>query len=356
MPARVDATAKFLLFLGDAQEAGMIKTAIGVARFRPERCVGEFMLDTAASDLTAGLDRISLQEGLQRGATHLLVGLATSGGALAETWIPALVEAVEHGYHLVSGMHRPLTSSSALVEAANKHDRQLIDVRTPPEDLEVGTGKPRPGRRLLTVGTDCAVGKMFTALRLEAEFQRRGIQATFRATGQTGILIQGDGIAVDAVVADFVSGATERLSPPNDDDHWDLIEGQGSLLHPSFAAVTLGLVHGAAPDCMVLCHDPRRSKMRGKVDHAVPSLRAAIEAHEAAARLTNEHARVVACSVITAGMDEAEREHVLAQATEASGLPAFDSAFDEGASGLVNAVLRNDADRRKTARSGAVEC
>jgi uncharacterized NAD-dependent epimerase/dehydratase family protein len=199
----------------------------------------------------------------------------------------------------------------------------------------VGDGEKRPGKRLLTVGTDCSCGKMYTSLALEKEMRARGMKVDFRATGQSGILIAGEGVSVDAVVADFISGAVEWLAPANDPDHWDLIEGQGSLFHASYAGVSLGLLHGAQPDALVLCHEPTRSHMRGLPGYALPSLEDCIETNLAAARLTNPAVEFVGVSVNTSQMAEGEAKPLLARIEDELGLPAVD-AFKDGVGPIVD--------------------
>ena len=188
------------------------------------------------------------------------------------------MQALELGMDLASGLHHRLPTSRPCARPRRGCGRQIADVRHPTREFHVGNGVKRPGKRLLTVGTDCSIGKMFTALAIEKEMRARGIKADFRATGQTGILIAGDGVSIDAVVSDFVSGAVEWLCPANDPDHWDVIEGQGSLFHASYAGVTLGLIHGAQPDALVVCHEPTRAHMRGLPDYKLPDLQVCIDA------------------------------------------------------------------------------
>jgi len=235
-----------------------------------------------------------------------------------------LVRALELGMDVASGLHQRLGEIPTLRQAAERHRRILADVRHPTRGFEVANGRPRPGRRLLTVGTDCSVGKMYAALAIEKEMRRRGWKADFRATGQTGILIAGEGVSVDAVVADFISGATEFLAPANDDDHWDIVEGQGSLFHPSFAGVSLGLLHGAQPDAIVMCHEPTRTHMRGLPHYKLPSLRDCIDANLAAGRLTNPGIGCVGISINTAALDASTADSLLKQTADAFGLPCAD--------------------------------
>src|SRR5205085_1064185 len=212
-----------------------------------------------------------------------------------------LVRALELGMDLAAGLHHRLADIPVLRDAASRYGRQIADVRHPTREFAVGNGIKRPGKRLLTVGTDCSVGKMFTSLALEKEMRRRKMKADFRATGQTGIFIAGAGVSIDAVISDFVSGAVEYLSPANDADHWDLVEGQGSLFHASYAGVTLGLIHGAQPDALVVCHEHGRAHMRGLPNYRLPDLKLCIDRNLEAAQLTNPAARCVGVSVNTAG-------------------------------------------------------
>ena len=233
------------------------KTAVGIAHWRPDSCVAQFRLPGSGVDL--GLPDMTPAEAAAAGARSLIWGVAGVGGIVPKHWIPTLFDAVDAGLDIVAGTHSSLTRIPGLADAAEKAGVSLIDIRKPPADLPVGTGVKRSGRRLLMVGTDCVVGKKFSALAIAKEMIDRGMNADFRATGQTGIMISGGGMPIDAVVSDFVSGAAEVLSPDNADDHWDVIEGQGSLYHPGYAAVTLGLMHGSQPDAFVVCHEAGRT-------------------------------------------------------------------------------------------------
>ncbi|RMD65160.1 MAG: DUF1611 domain-containing protein [Alphaproteobacteria bacterium] len=326
----------YLLFLGDAADPLAAKTAQGVAHWRPEWCLGQFRLPGCRADI--GLPDMTLEEAARAGARTLVVGVANRGGVLAPTWVAALETALRLGMDIASGLHNRLGDVPALAALAAEHGRRLIDVRHPTRTFEVANGRKRPGKRLLTVGTDCSVGKMYTALAIEKEMRARGMKADFRATGQTGILIAGDGVSVDAVVADFISGAVEWLSPANDPDHWDVIEGQGSLFHASFAGVSLGLLHGAQPDALVLCHEPTRTHMRGLPDYGVPDLKVCLEANEAAARLTNPAARCVGISVNTSQMAPEAAADLLARISDDLGLPTVD-AFKDGVAPIVDRLI-----------------
>ncbi|MCH9648706.1 MAG: DUF1611 domain-containing protein [Deltaproteobacteria bacterium] len=312
----------WLLFLGDVEDAISGKTSLAIAYWRPERCVGQLRLEGCRVDV--GLEDLSAEEARSRGARAMIVGTVNPGGALPEHWTAAIVGALEAGLDVASGMHQRLADVPEIYSAAQSHGRRLFDIRHPSESLPCGTGEPRSGRRLLTVGTDCSVGKMFTSLALEKEMRARGMKVDFRATGQTGIFISGSGICVDAVVSDFIAGAAEVLSPAGEPDHWDVIEGQGSLYHPSFAGVTLGLIHGAQPEALVLCHEPTRSHMRGRPRQALPTVGECLEGVLGAARLTHREARVVGISVNTSGLTEAAAHRYLAELEEEHGLPAVD--------------------------------
>ena len=238
---------------------------------------------------------------------------------------------------VAAGLHQRLTSVPDLVAAAKRAGVRLIDVRVPPPDIPVGTGRKRSGRRLLTVGTDCAVGKKYAALAIAKAMQAAGCNATFRATGQTGILLAGSGMPIDAVVCDFVSGAAEILSPDNEPDHWDIIEGQGALAHPSYAGVTTGLVHGSQPDAMVLCHEIGRDEIGGRPGFPTPSLEEAMDSYLRVARLTNRRARFVAISLNTARMNGADAHGVIDATANSTGLPCFDP-MRTGVRGLVEVM------------------
>ncbi|MFO1052918.1 MAG: N-acetyltransferase DgcN [Planctomycetota bacterium] len=330
----------YLLFLADASDRNACKTAYGVAYWRPNDCVGELRYPQAKTD--CGTRALSIRDAAARGAKTLLIGLAPSGGSLAPAWVETILQALDAGLDIASGMHVRLDSVPAIRDRAQKLGRALHDVRVPPPGIRVGSGRPRTGKRLLTVGTDCSVGKMFTSLALEKEMRARGIKATFRATGQTGILIAGSGIAVDAVIADFISGASEQLSPANEGDHWDLVEGQGSLFHPSFAGVSLGLLHGAQPHLMVMCHDPSRRTMRGDVDHALPGLRECIALNEQLAKLTNPRAKVIGLSLNTVKLADGEARNLLAKLAQEHGMPAVDPVRT-GVAPLVDAIVASRA-------------
>ena len=325
----------YLLFLGDAPDQLAAKVAQGIRDWRPENVVGQYRMAGCGADL--GLPDMSLAEARAAGAKTLVIGVANRGGVISPEWKKVLIAALEEGFDLASGLHNLLREEPDLVAAAESCGRALHDVRLPAADYPIANGEKRRGRRLLAVGTDCSVGKMYTALAMDAEMRRRGMKSTFRATGQTGILITGSGVPLDAVVADFMAGAVEWLTPDNDDDHWDIIEGQGSLFHVSYSGVTLALIHGGQPDALVLCHEPTRAHMRGLPGYRLPKLEALRDMALALARVVNPGCRVVGISVNTQHMGDTEAERYLAGLEARMGLPATDP-FRFGAGALVDAL------------------
>ena len=265
----------------------------GLADWTADSCVGEYAL--GETGLTAGLPAMTPADAVKAGAKSMVIGVANPGGIIAPSWQAALVDALESGLDLVSGLHARLGDDPAVADAARRTGRQLIDVRTPPSSIPVGTGRKRTGKRLLTVGTDCALGKKYTALALHKAFIERGVNADFRATGQTGIMIAGSGIPMDAVVSDFEAGAAEMLSPDAPADHWDVIEGQGSLFNPSYAALSLGLLHGSQPDVFIVCHDPTRKKIIGLDGFDMPTIEEVIDITTRLGGLTNRNIQGRCC-------------------------------------------------------------
>jgi D-glutamate N-acetyltransferase len=312
----------YLMFIGDAPDQLAAKTADGVAVWRPEACLGQLRLPGCKADLR--LPDMTIEEAAKAGVKTVIVGTTNRGGVLGEGWEPLLVQALELGMDLASGLHHRLSDIPALRETAARCARQIADVRHPTQEFHVANGVKRPGKRLLTVGTDCSIGKMFTALAIEKEMRQRGMKADFRATGQTGILIAGDGVSIDAVVSDFVSGAVEWLCPANEPDHWDVIEGQGSLFHASYAGVTLALIHGAQPDALVVCHEPTRPHMRGLPTYKLPDLKLCIDRNIEAAQLTNPTVRCAGLSINTAGLDAAASHDYLRETEDRLGLACVD--------------------------------
>ncbi len=325
----------YLLFLGDAPDQLAVKVAQGIRDWRPEHVVGQLRLPGCQADVR--VPDMDLAEARAAGAKTLVIGVANRGGVIAESWKAELHTALEQGFDIASGLHSLLRDEADLVATARAHGRTLHDVRVPSVKYPIANGKRRSGKRCLAVGTDCSVGKMYTALAMDAEMRARGRRSTFRATGQTGILVTGDGVPLDAVIADFMAGSVEWLTPENDDDHWDHIEGQGSLFHASFSGVTMALIHGGQPDALILSHEPTRPHMRGLPDYTLPSLEALRDAALPLARIVNPAAEVVGVSVNTAAMPEDEALSYLHGVERRMGLPAVDP-FRQGAGRLVDAL------------------
>lgn len=330
----------YLLFLGDTTEPGYAKTAFGLRDWAAERCIGEFSIDGAT--VSTGLTSMSPAQAYAKGARALVIGVANAGGFIPEHWLPALIEAMNAGLDIISGMHVRLHDVPVLHAAANRLGRQLIDVRRPPSDIPIANGRKRSGKRLLTVGTDCALGKKYTALAIARAFSGLGLDTDFRATGQTGILIAGGGISVDAVVADFAAGAAEMLSPDAHAKHWDVIEGQGSLFHPAYAGVSLALLHGSQPDVIVVCHQPGRERVLGHPHYQVPSIEDAIALTLQLGRRTNPRIRCAGVSLNTADLGEREAEALVASESQRLGCAVADplrggEAFEQ----LVQACLQD---------------
>ena len=325
----------YLLFLGDAPDQLAAKVAQGIKDWRPENAVAQYRMDGCKADL--GIADMTLAQARDAGAKTLVIGVANRGGIISAAWKAVLIEAIEAGYDLASGLHNLLNDEPDLVAAAKKHGRTLFDVRIPTVAYPIANGTKRSGKRCLAVGTDCSVGKMYTALAMDKTMRARGMKSTFRATGQTGILITGDGVPLDAVIADFMAGSVEYLTPDNDDDHWDLIEGQGSLFHVSYSGVTMALVHGGQPDALILCHEPTRAHMRGLPDYTPPSLDQVRDVALTLARVGNPACQVVGVSVNTQHMSDADARAYLAQVETDMGLPATDP-FRYGADKLVDAL------------------
>jgi uncharacterized NAD-dependent epimerase/dehydratase family protein len=312
----------YLLYLGQTADPLAVKTARGIAVWRPEACIGQYRRNKDAVGL--GLQDMSFAEAVGAGARTMAIGVANAGGVMGADIVEDVLSALQAGLDVASGLHQRLGEHPEIRQTARSLGRRIVDVREPPGDLPVGTGVDRPGRRLLTVGTDCSVGKMYTTLALHRALERRGVAADFRATGQTGILIEGRGVPVDAVVADFISGSVERLSPAREDGGWDLIEGQGSLFHPSYAGVSLGLLHGAQPDALVLCHEAGRTTMRHLPGHSIPDRHLCLERNLEAARLTNPDVIAVGVALNTSSLEPAAARRACEDAEYLLGLPCQD--------------------------------
>jgi len=318
--------APYLIFNGDIDDESYSKTGRGIVDWCPDRVAGQMRLPGGTIDI--GVPELSLAQAVEKGVRSFIIGITPIGGQLPVHWFPVVMEAIEAGIDIVSGLHSRLVDIPEFVVAAKRSGSRLIDIRVPPAGIPVGNGKKRSGKRVLMVGTDCAVGKKYSALALTRALSALGINATFRATGQTGIMIAGTGIAVDAVVADFISGAAEILSPDNDDDHWDVIEGQGSLFNPGYAAVSLGLMHGSQADALVICHQATLTQVLGWPGYSIPSLRECMETNLHMALLTNPEVRIAGLSINTSKLPADERAQYLADLSQEMELPCSDPIID----------------------------
>ena len=324
-----------MLFLGDAPDQLSAKVAQGIKDWRPENAVGQIRMPGCNADI--GLADLTLQQAFKMGAKTMVIGVANRGGYISEAWKAVLIEALSTGFDLASGLHNLLRDEPDLVSCSEKNGRRLHDVRVPTVEYPIANGNKRSGKRCLAVGTDCSAGKMYTAMAMDRLMQKRGLKSTFRATGQTGILITGDGVPLDAVIADFMAGSIEYLTPNNEEDHWDLIEGQGSLFHVSYSGVTMALIHGGQPDSLILCHEPTRKHMRGLPEYSLPSLKDLNETALHLAKVANPNCKVVGVSVNTQNMKEEEAKTYLTSLEKELNLPATDP-FRFGADKLVDAL------------------
>ncbi|MEL6915256.1 MAG: N-acetyltransferase DgcN [Pseudomonadota bacterium] len=325
----------YLLFLGDAPDQLAAKVAQGIKDWRPDQALGQFRMDGCRADV--GLRDMTLEEARAAGAKTLVIGVANRGGVISAAWKDVIVEAIATGFDVASGLHTLLRDEPDLTAAAAAAGRALHDVRIPSVDYPIANGVKRAGKRMLAVGTDCSVGKMYTGLAVDREMRARGLKSTFAPTGQTGILITGRGVPLDAVIADFMAGAIEWLTPDAEPDHWDLIEGQGSLFHVSYSGVTMALIHGGQPDALVLCHEPTRPHMRGLPGYGLPSLEALRDTALPLARVANPGCSVAGISINTQHMAEAEAEAYCRDVEGRMGLPTVDP-FRHGAGRLVDAL------------------
>ena len=312
----------YCLFLGDATDVLSIKIAKGIADWRPDLAIAEFRLPECS--ITTGIKALSIAESATAGAKTFVIGLNNSGGFIDANWIPSILLAIEQGMDIASGLHQRLDSVAEIKLKAEQHKVNLIDVRHPVQSFTTGTGIKRTGKRLLTVGTDCSVGKMYTSLAIEKAMRAKNMESSFVATGQSGIFISGKGVAIDCVISDFIAGAVEQISPENKHNHWDIVEGQGSLFHPAFAGVSLGLLHGAQPDALVLCHAEQREHMRGIPGRKLPSFQEAIEANLQAARLTNPNTHFIGIAINTSMLAEAEATAICANYEQKYALACVD--------------------------------
>lgn len=317
------------------------KTARGVIRYAPDPTVA--ILDsTRAGETQDGIPIVAeVDDALALGPTTALVGVATQGGRFPPAWRELLKACVANGLDIESGLHEFVSDDPELAELAARHGVELRDLRKPPAGLSVPTGENLrlSAQVALTVGSDCAIGKKTVALELDLEARRRGLRSVFVPTGQTGIAIAGWGIAVDAVVSDFLAGAAERLVVEGSrrGGEFLFVEGQGSLTHPAYSGVTLGLIHGSAPHAFVLCHKAGATEVEGFPGHGLPALPELVELHERIA-LPLRPARVACLALNTAGLDDEAARAAIAAAAEETGLPA-DDPVRYGAGPLLDSVL-----------------
>ena len=334
---KVQLDPPYLIMVGDMGDETYAKTGIGIVQWRPDLVAGQLRFAGCKVDL--GVPDMTVSEAVDAGVRSLVIGVAPIGGIVPEKWWLTIEEAAHAGLDIVCGLHLKLTDFPAVVDAARASGARLIDVRVPPANIPIASGKKRTGKRVQMVGTDCAIGKKYTALALNLAMQKAGMKSTFRATGQTGIMLAGEGIPIDAVVADFLAGAAELISPDNAPNHWDVIEGQGSLFHPAYSGVTLGLLHGSQPDAFVVCHDATRTRISGWEHMALPSVRMAIDQHVLLGRHTNPDIRCVGISVNTSKLGDQERLQYLSGLEQETGLPCVDPLID-GCDAIVE-YLRN---------------
>jgi D-glutamate N-acetyltransferase len=317
------------------------KTARGVIHYGPDPAVA--ILDsTRAGETYNGIPIVAtVNDALCFNPTTALVGVATQGGRFPPAWRELLKSCIAKGLDIENGLHESLSDDAEMAELAGRYGVELRDLRKPPPDLSVPTGENLvvPARIVLTVGSDCAIGKKTVAVELDREARRRGIASEFVPTGQTGIAIAGWGLAVDAVVADFLAGAAERLVVEGSRRGGELlfVEGQGSLVHPMYSGVTLGLVHGCAPHAFVLCHQAGSTEIEGCPGHPIPPLRELVQLHERIA-LPARPARVACIALNTRMLDDAEARAAIAEAEAETDLPT-DDPVRFGAGRTVEALL-----------------
>jgi uncharacterized NAD-dependent epimerase/dehydratase family protein len=355
-------TAPRFLIVADGDFAPMTsKTANSVIRYLPDRTVGVVDRQQAGKTVQdvlgfGGAMPIvgSMREGLALGPTAVLIGIAPQGGRMPAEWRAWLAEALDHGCDLWSGLHTFLGDDPVLAEKARAHGRKILDLRRPPPDLPIASGLAKTVDPLvvLTVGTDCNVGKMTAQLQLTQRLNERGVRTRFVATGQTGIMIEGWGIAVDAVVADFIAGAAERLVLEGAKDaDVVLVEGQGSINHPGYSGVTLGLLHGSCPDAMILCHQTTREYIGDYRQAAwlrIPPLGEYVRLYETIGSAVHP-TKVIGISLNTYDMTDAEARRACEAAARETGLPATDPVrFDSAplVDAVVSARSRHDQARR----------
>lgn len=315
------------------------KTAHGVLRYRPEQVVAVVDSQYAGKRVSEVVPALrssapivaTVREALAYDPRSLLIGFATDGGAIPPPLRKPILEAIDAGLDVISGLHEVLADDAEMASRAASKGVALVDVRVPPAKIPLFSGAAYDERRpvVLAVGSDCAVGKMTAMLEIERAAREKGQKAEFIATGQTGILITGKGIAVDRVISDFITGAAEQLVLSADPDAGVLlVEGQGSIFHPAYAPVTFGLLYGSAPDALLLCHRPGLSKVHG-FSQAIPDLRTLVEMHERIVAFVRP-ARVIGIVLDTSALDERTARETIERAEEETGLPADDPVRNTG--------------------------
>ncbi len=317
------------------------KTMRGIVHYAPDPVVA--ILDSErAGETYRGIPIVAtVEEAMRYEPTTATVGVATQGGRFPPAWRELLKDSIRAGLDLESGLHEFISDDHELSELAREHGVELRDLRKPPPELSVPTGENLqvPAKIVLTVGSDCAIGKKTVAVELDLAARNRGLKSVFVPTGQTGIAIAGWGIAIDAVVADFLAGAAERLVVEGSQRGGELlwVEGQGSLAHPAYSGVTMGLIHGSAPHAYVFVHKARATHVEGYPDHPLPDLRELIDLHERAS-LQLRPARVAAVALHTGALGEDDARAEIARIGKETGLPT-DDPVRFGADTLLDAVL-----------------
>jgi uncharacterized NAD-dependent epimerase/dehydratase family protein len=328
------------------------KTATGVIRYGQDTVVAVIDSTRAGQDVAQALGATigqgipvvrDIHEALQYQPDTLLIGIAPQGGELPASWRGQLLAAIDAGLNIISGLHMFLSEDEELRSAAEMRGVTLWDVRRPPDRKRVAAFTPhRPGSHtVLMVGSDCATGKMTAALELDLEARRRGLNSTFLATGQTGIMIANNGLPVDRIISDFIAGLVEEMVLEACNEHdWVFVEGQGALNHPGYSPVTLGLVHGALPDAMIFCHKAGALTIEGYEHCPLPSLNRLIEINEEAVSWLRPErsSKVVAISLITLGLAEQAAHDAIKRVEDETGLPATD-VWRFGASVLMEALV-----------------
>lgn len=318
----------YLVFTGNAKDYKQAKTACGLVEWRPEFCSGQLVLDSFEGLRFSELRPFSsFEEAVDEGAKTLLLGFSPFSSDLPKEYYDVVIEAMRNGLHVASGLHNKLEDHPLLEGAALKYGVAIYDFRHREATFQKGSGIPREGKRLLTVGTDCACGKKYTALSISRSLDELRVPNNFRSTGQTGFLISESGINNDTIPADFLTGAAEWLTPPNNPYHWDVIEGQGALSHPSFCAGSMSLIYGTRPDMIVMCHDPVRGTQRG-ITRPVPPVREEIEYVLAIARRVNPDCKLGAISLFQKDMPSSKARRKLEQELrDEFNVPVFDPKY-----------------------------